>query len=369
MKHWPWKRIVMAVGLGMSTVSSSIAANPLVAVATSSSPSAWSIGPANKCPGNVRVVFPTHPDSFYVSNPGSLGEPPGAPPNNSPLRSHIDTSVQRGSAWLHSVTCKPRDARNPVPPGPRSVTYHGATDTSINWSGYEEAPTAGETYDSASLQWVIPPVNERSDLTVVSSIWPGLGSGSNVLDSLAQAGTDQNGACEVGCLYHSTTYDFWYEVYPEESSQTISMSANPGDTVVVEVGYNTNGGIVTFYFDDLTTNQTATVQQILGAYESTGNQAEFILERTESCGIGSCTYPSLMNFGTEQMTTPEATENIGGTDYVYHLTTTNPAAFDMWDCPSDNPYEELALTNSVQPDGSFSISWLNWGVTDPAPNC
>lgn len=192
---------------------------------------------------------------------------------------------------------------------------------SLNWSGYEESPTSGETFDSTTLQWVIPKVNERSDLTVVSSIWPGLGSGNSVADSLVQLGTEQDGACELGCLTHSTSYYLWYEAHPEESQQQISMTANPGDDVIVQASYNTNGQVATFYFEDFTTHQTMTVQQTLAAYESTGSQTEYIVERTESCGIsGSCTYPSLMNFGTKELTGPPlASEDVNGIETSYHL--------------------------------------------------
>jgi hypothetical protein len=106
-------------------------------------------------------------------------------------------------------------------------------------------------------------------------------------------------------------------------------------------------------------------QAVTGSIVGSGSQGEWILERTEACGV-SCNFPSINNFGTESITSAQAATGQSWSDpanpvqYPYAQTLA-PTAYNMYNCAYK---QELARTNPFTNSSTFSITWLNYGVTD-----
>lgn len=221
--------------------------------------------------------------------------------------------------------------------------------------------------------WTIPTVVEPSNLTVVSSIWPGLGTGNSTADSLVQTGSEQDGACELGCLAHKTSYYFWWEVYPQFSQQEIqTMVATPGDYVGanVQVIQTSAGPLAYMEVCDVTTgNNCFSIEYAFNPGEGTGSQAEWIVERTESCGVtGNCNYPSLNNFNYEVITNAA---NIDTSNNQFTWVANDPylSYYNMYSCNGGQTLlADTALPSSTNP-GTFQVNWVNYGTTDSVSTC
>jgi len=357
---------LLSAGMAVGTSSQS-------AGATTSQVGTWDVGTTTGCPSNTRVLAPSQPPDAYEANPAGLGVPPGVP--NTPLaQQFFERAASAGTQWMTSVTCSPNPVQTEPPPpvsgGSNNPTPNaiGGTQKSDNWAGEvatnPHPPSSGVPFDGAYMNWIIPSVT-GADSDADSAIWPGLGSGNNVLDSLAQAGTDEDYSCSnyFACLIndYGESYYFWWEVYPENSSQTVNLAAHPGDQVGVFVGYDTNGGTVSFGYTNYTTNQSLEVQATLGAYESTGNEADWITERPTDAGATA----RLADFGTISVSTASADILNNGTNSIVFAggSTIDTSPYHMYDCPNDNPPEaSLAYPSSLGNAGKFPFTWQNYGV-------
>lgn len=222
--------------------------------------------------GNISLWVPNQPSSFYANNPQAV-LPPVATKGIGTL-SVARLAASRPTHWLSSLSCKATN-RHSVPP--RTTPSHGSVspDTinnyqySGNWAGYQDI---GGGITTAQQMWTVPFVNGPNNLTKVSSIWPGIGTGDNSGDSLIQAGSEQDGACgEPGCFTQSTSYYYWLEIYPQESSETITnLSANPGDRAGVEVDFNPSNKESTFLVCDFSENSCVTGNEYVNAGGSSG---------------------------------------------------------------------------------------------------
>lgn len=267
---------------------------------------------------------------------------------------------RRHVRWLSSLRCRSVPDR-PTGPSRQEVhlgstpSDHFANDMSANWSGYQ---TNRSSIVGATSDWNVPAVREPSNKTVVSSIWPGIGTGNSKTDSLIQAGSEQDGACELGCTTHKTSYYYWIEIYPQESEQQITnLSAHPGDNVQTTVGYKASTHTATFVVCDNTQGICAQGSQPIQSGGSSGSYAEWILERTEACGV-HCNYPSLNDFGTETMKTNQA--SIGST--AYSVRQLGPTGIDMWNCAKSQQLDRTGAIDSS--DLNFPITWLNYGPSE-----
>jgi len=263
---------------------------------------------------------------------------------NSPITRKL---VGRHVHWLSALRC--------VPGHPRTTpTMAYANARSANWSGYV-SNAGGVT--GAEQEWTVPAVREPSTKTVVSSIWPGIGTGNSKTDSLIQAGSEQDGACELGCTYHKTSYYYWIEIFPQESQQEITnLAAHQGDDASAQVSYTASNHTGTFEVCDYTENSCVQGSQAIQSGGASGSGAEWILERTESCGA-SCTFPSLNNFGTETIYNADAV--LQGA--IKTIPQTGATAWDMWNCAYTT---QLDRTNGLSSGTAFSITWLAFGSSD-----
>jgi Peptidase A4 family len=215
---------------------------------------------------------------------------------------------------------------------------------SANWSGFQ---TTGVGYTQVQAQWTVPEVfgNPAGGYTD-SSIWPGLGDGSATNDELVQAGTSQTPG----------GYTAWYEVYPLESSKSISnMTVHHGDVVWVDV-YHSSKHTAQIEFDDDTTGAATVFSTSWPTSDYIGTDADWIVERPESSG----TYAELANFGEVTLYDADATNSAGTTqglgdynrDYFYM---NNKCGLD------GGPY--LAQTGDIGENGTaFPVNWVGFGT-------
>lgn len=371
-------RVILAVatvvGVGLTGRSTGIAA---AAVSSSSgqahapvlSTAAWQAGPAFNCPSGTRLEFPT--TAYNAFNTAAAPLPPGV--LDTPLaRQYYERALH--TTFSHSEHCA-SNGPTPTPPVIKPATQDNSSPTNnTKWAGYEATnpnpPSSGTPFDGAYLEWTVPTITGDSN-AADSAIWPGLGSGADGLHSLVQAGTDQQWSCfdAVACAagIYGASYYFWWEVYPENGSQTISLAVHGGDDVGVFVGYDYTDGVATFGFTNYTTNQSSQIQQTLPGYDGTGQQVEWIAERPTDNGSVS----RLANFGQADVQGAQADVNYSGDNYQYfvgdpHLTTTE---WDMYDCSTDSPPDQLlAYPEAYDNGGDFYFQWVAYGATD-SPNC
>jgi hypothetical protein len=199
------------------------------------------------------------------------------------------TLVQQNGAWkIQSDTQPDTQVINPATPGQTDTTQPGTpasiSSRSSNWSGYV---ANGGTFTSVTATWVVPQV--AASAGGADATWVGIG-GLNSRD-LIQAGTQAS----VGG--GSVTYEAWVEMLPQ-SSRTVSLSVNPGDSVTTTISQDPSGEW-TISIKNNTTGRSysATVQ-----YSSSNSSAEWVQE-APSAGRGLV---PLDDFGTLKFTAASA---------------------------------------------------------------
>jgi hypothetical protein len=195
------------------------------------------------------------------------------------------TLVQQNGAWkIQSDTQPDTQVINPATPGQTDTTQPGTpagiASRSSNWSGYV---ANGGSFTAVSATWVVPQV--AAGTSGADATWVGIG-GLNSRD-LIQAGTQAS----VGG--GSVTYEAWVEMLPQ-SSRTVSLSVNPGDSVTTSIAQGATGEW-TISIKNNTTGRSyeATVQ-----YSSSNSSAEWVQE-APSAGRGLV---PLDDFGTLKFT-------------------------------------------------------------------
>jgi hypothetical protein len=294
-----------------------------------------------------------------------------------------DLLAGRTVHWLPQTSCtRLQTGRNDVeidsaPPATDSILptlgtkevsggYQPPFQRTVNWSGYEAPATPGTYYINAAAEFTVPYLNAPKIISAAGSVWPGLGTGYSLGDSLIQAGSNTSRQYLFDGGYVRTSIVAWIDVVPQMSSyrsEIDSLPISPGDTMAVDVGWDPTSNEAGFILCDYNTNNCIEpTVQISGAGGS-GSQAEWVVERTEQSDLFSSSYPSLNDFGTESINDPTASATYGGPGPgtpLYNLS--NYQLIYMTNC-ADN--EILAAPLAVEPS-YFNDVWNLYGPTDPA---
>jgi hypothetical protein len=154
------------------------------------------------------------------------------------------------------------------------------TDLSLNWSGAVlNAPPSGTTFTSVSAEFSVPspePVNGQAGS---SSIWVGI-DGNTYRNAILQTGIDLSVTSDG-----STSFDAWYEWYPDYAYGFPNITITAGDRIsLYVVSTSSSSGIVTV--ENLTSGQKAS-QSLTAPDPSSilgGQNAEWIVEDYEEGG-------------------------------------------------------------------------------------
>jgi hypothetical protein len=179
--------------------------------------------------------------------------------------------VLEGGTWriqadvqpnAQSVT--PGAGTTPVQPNIGATTPAQTSDTSSNWSGYV---ANGGTYTSVTGTWIVPQVGATT--TGADATWVGIGgiSGTDLIQAGTQATVSGGGV----------SYEAWIEMLPA-SSQTISLSVSPGDSVTVTITEQSSGE----WLIAMSNNTTKSAYQRTVRYDSSRSSAEWIQEAPSS---------------------------------------------------------------------------------------
>ena len=235
--------------------------------------------------------------------------------------------VLEGGSWKISSNTQPGTGiiAPTQPQGPTSTAVRG---TSRNWSGYV---ATGGTFTSVSGTWIVPQPDPK--VAGVDATWVGIG-GANSTD-LIQAGTEATVNPDG-----SIEYDAWTETLPQ-STRTISLTVNGGDTVSVSITEQ-SGGTWLVEMRNVTTGRTFTTTI---RYASSRSSAEWI-EEAPSIGRGIA---PLDSFGTVRFT--------NGSTVVDGAKKTIAAANAKAVTMADGADQPLAVPSGIGSDGSsFSVA-------------
>jgi hypothetical protein len=208
----------------------------------------------------------------------------------------------------------------------------------VNWAGNV---VNNHTYDNAQGYWKEPLGSANAGDQAYSSSWVGLGQGSSAARPIIQAGSDSD--TYLGARH----FDLWWEVFPENSSQTITTNTAAGDQIYAKVDGWTNQATMQVY--DQTKGTGGTYHYNSGSFDVDGT-AEWILERT---WVGY--YPHLANstttFTSAAASAPDkALTGVGNLPHYY---------VDMSTCTSG---VLMAYPGAISSDGfSFTDYWANYG--------
>lgn len=219
------------------------------------------------------------------------------------------------------------------------------TSTSTNWSGYA---LTGTTFTTVKGYWVVPVANcsvtpgTRSNPTY-SSFWVGIDGYSS--STVEQTGTDSD------CDGTTPTYYAWYEFYPADSYEILTVPVAPGNTISAQVVYSGSEFTVTI------TNETTgkSFSKSSTVRNAKRSSAEWIAE-APCCTRGGGILP-LADFGTV---------SFGSTNYP---NTANSTAIDSFanadiqqinmvsssNVPEDNTSGPLPTVG----DGGFTVVWAS----------
>jgi Peptidase A4 family len=236
--------------------------------------------------------------------------------------------LQNGT-WRIESNTQPGNTGGSSPTQPQTPSNTGVRSTSRNWSGY--VSTGGTSYTSVSGTWVI--AKPDANVAGIDATWVGIG-GANTTD-LIQAGTEAtvNGDGTV-------SYDAWTETLPQ-STRTITLPVNPGDTISVSITEQSTG----LWVVDMKNVTTGGTFSTTIRYNSSKSSAEWI-EEAPSVGRGIA---PLDNFGTVKFTAGSVT--VDGKKQT--LAGANAKAVTM----ADGANQPLAIPSAIGSDGSsFSVN-------------
>lgn len=317
------------------------------------------MGSAHNCPASAKVLYPKADPDYLTRHPEDLL--PDGVTEKAKLRKPLELAAAKKIHWIRSLHCKKGHPGNPAPP-------HSSMDLSANWAGYQSLTAdTGSDYLYSYMAWTVPTVRS----TGTSSIWPGVGSGYWRYDSLIQGGTEQdaticsNGSCDPDATY----YYAWYEIFPQEYQQEVTdMPISPGDDMSATIWYIPETASGEIYVLDYTTGLGINVEQQIEGDDQyapgSGQQAEWIVERTEEGGV----YPPLANIGTETIGAASTTLGYSWYGNTYDYPFGDPAlqSRDQWMKTCDGSIL-MAYPGAPSEDNySFDVTWANEGTTDQA---
>lgn len=191
----------------------------------------------------------------------------------------------------------------------RIVSNQTNVEYSENWSGAVlTSPPSGSTFTSVSAEFTVPTPQAVNGKAGSSSAWVGI-DGDTYTNAILQTGLDFSVDADG-----STSFDAWYEWYPDYAYDFSDISFSAGDKVSVSVvASSSSAGTATI--ENLTSGQK--VSKALSAPDSSatlgGQNAEWIVEDFEE----GDSLVSLDNFGTVTFTSAAAGLSSGdsvGTD-------------------------------------------------------
>jgi hypothetical protein len=262
---------------------------------------------------------------------------------------------------------------------PASAPPTGQLWYSTNWSGYALNTAAGQVA-SVSAKWDVPAVTGSS--TAYSSAWVGI-------DGFASSSVEQIGtASEVHLVRSGRTtkvqyvYYAWWEMYPANAMQPISMTVNAGDHIQASVTYVGNDPSTQYNNFTLTISDTSASNGKTQSFSITTDlnqvvqrsSAEWIQEAPSSLfGV-----LPLANFGSINFTSVQAqftnvntpTGNVTGSiwDLAPYAQTYSGAsspinAIDM--TTGGRNRTVIAAVSALNSAGNFAVVF--GGNTPPAP--
>jgi Peptidase A4 family len=178
------------------------------------------------------------------------------------------------------------------------ATNETNVDYSSNWSGAVlTSPPSGTTFTSVSAEFTVPTPKAVDGKSGSSSAWVGI-DGDTYTDAILQTGVDFS----VDIL-GLTSFDAWYEWYPDYAYDFSGISISAGDSISVSVvASSSTAGTATI--ENLTTGEK--VDKALTAPDSSaklgGQNAEWIVEDFEE----GDSLVNLDNFGTVTFTSTSA---------------------------------------------------------------
>ncbi len=222
------------------------------------------------------------------------------------------------------------------------------------WAGNEAVevnPVRGE-YTTVSMQFTVPTITGSVGDGVV--VWAGLGGDefATTPTQVVQAGIESviDGSGQQVNLP-------WWEVYPYNTAQAISMGTiNPGDTIAVTVSSNSLGSDAdTFVLTDETTNDSSNTITLNGdAGLSDSATAECVVERPTPSGNFSGDLADL-NSPSNTLTIDNCSVGTNASGSQTGIGNVAHRDLSMWDGST-----ELAAPGAVSDDGnSFPVYWYN----------
>lgn len=210
---------------------------------------------------------------------------------------------------------------------------------SSNWAGAVlQAPPAGQTFTGVSAQFVVPTpqVPSGGSGAYSASAWVGI-DGDTYSNAILQTGVDFTANGDG-----STSFDCWYEWYPDYAYDFSGIDINAGDTIAVSVSSSSStSGVATI--QNLSNGQS--VSQNVNAPSSSnalgGQNAEWIVEDYEE---GSGLVP-FANFGSVQFTSAQYTSS-GGSG--------GPSGATIFDIEQNG---QVLTSTSIPSDSEVDVSY------------
>jgi hypothetical protein len=221
----------------------------------------------------------------------------------------------------------------------RSGLFHNTTP---NWSGYAQS---GGPFLEVSGEWTVPTV--ASGGSGHSSTWAGIDGFGN--DNLIQTGTEQDYD-----LFGTPEYYAWWQMLPH-AEVTIPHPVSAGDHMIAFIhliGNSAPGSPMQWRISLINQTKNWNFSQVV-TYSGDLKSVEWIEERDTECGVFSCSYGSLADYGQ--------------------------VAFDVFDTvnstsPVFAPFESITLTEGNQalstpsdPDGDRDGFTVAYGALKPEP--
>lgn len=229
--------------------------------------------------------------------------------------------------------------------GPRSAAVAPMTTGSCspNWAGNQ---VIGATYEDAYGTWKVPlgAGGNTDGHATDSSSWVGIGNGDSSGEPLVQGGSRS-------ALDRGQPYTLWWEVYPENSMQTVLSNVHYGDTIYVHIHFVAGLGQITL--DDETYGWSHTYSYSKSGITPDGT-AEWIFERPSTGGY----FPELANASTtftqaKASGVGQSLQPLGKLPHQWWTMTTG-----------GSPDVTMANPGGISADGlSFTDAWKAFGRT------
>ncbi len=169
---------------------------------------------------------------------------------------------------------------------------------SPNWAGYvARKSSSSQTFRYVKSMFQVPSVNCATTSEAFSYQWVGL-------DGWTDTSVEQGGVAGY-CVSGSPEYFAWAEAYPQ-NVEVLPVTVSPGDAITASVYYDSGTRQYQVTVDDVTTNQSSTVDLACGQSNCHRSSAEAISE-----GYVATPYQGLADFGRENFENTQVTDGSG----------------------------------------------------------